>query len=421
MIAHSLLLVAALLSFRDSATGFAVAAEVERTPAELLVQADGYEASRFAAADLPTTVWLDPAEPPEELRPDSVAARLRAGFLLLHGHVSDRQSGAPLPDAVVTARGAGVSARSNDRGYFAMYVAAAPEAIYPEGEDLSIEIDGYATHLIRNTALLSGADTHFVVRLERGEGVTSRDDSHKIWLHRPGGEHPHAEEPAGEETAPAKVIVPASIRVGFNCACAACSTVEVFSLETYVKRGLNDEWIASWPQESLRAGAVAYRSYGAWHTVFPRNPPNYDICSTTCCQVNDPDTSLSTNAAVDATRGVLLVRDGLPFRSEYSAELNNLLGMRSCSNHYPTCGDGFAGSPNTSWPCLHDPVCQGHSCFGHGRGMCQWGTERWARQGMDWRWITNHYYNDSGRPAGLRSAFIADPPPPPPRRRAVGR
>ena len=192
-------------------------------------------------------------------------------------------------------------------------------------------------------------------------------------------------------------------------------------MDTYVKRGLNDEWIASWTDNSLRAGAVAYRSYGGWHVAHPRTP-FYDICSTTSCQVNDLDTSFRTDLAVDATRGWVLLLNGEIFRSEDSAENNTLLGERSCSNIDRSCGDGFAGSPAAGWPCLADFVCTGFSCFGHGRGMCQWGTQRWSLLGADWRWIVNHYYNDSGTGSGLRSAQLVGPEEEPrPRRRAVSR
>lgn len=30
--------------------------------------------------------------------------------------------------------------------------------------------------------------------------------------------------------------------------------------------------------------------------------------------------------------------------------------------------------------------------FGHGVGMCQWGAQRWARNGSDYKFILNHYY-----------------------------
>ena len=406
------LLLASLLFVRDSTTGLAAAADVERMVAG--VSADS------------VTVWVDPAEPPPELRRESVLARLRPGQMLVHGHVSDRVTGEPLEGVLVRVRGAGVSSRTGRRGYFSMHVGAYEVDGLPAGDDVEIAADGYRTHVIANTALLSGSDTHFIVQLERGDGVTGRDDSHKIWLHRPGGEHPHegavvGPEPDSHAPTASRPAIPEMIRVGFGCGSATtCTSVEVLSLETYVKRGLNDEWIASWHQNSLRAGAVAYRSYGAYHVTHPRTS-SYDICSTTSCQVNDADTSISTDLAVDATRGVVVVRNGEIFRSEYSAENNNLLGTRSCSNVDRSCGDGFAGSPSAGWPCLYDPVCAGHSCFGHGRGMCQWGTQRWALLARDWQWIVNHYYNDYGRPSGLRSATLYDPHDVTRRRRSAGK
>jgi hypothetical protein len=184
------------------------------------------------------------------------------------------------------------------------------------------------------------------------------------------------------------------------------------SLETYVARGLNDEWIASWHANSLRAGAVAYRSYGTWYVEHPLTG-SYDICSTTCCQVNDADTSASTDAAAARTAGILLERGGTVFRAEYSAE-NNAWddpgdGL-SCTNTDLSCGDGLAGSPAAGWPCLADGVDVGHGCFGHGRGACQWGTQRWAStQGRSWAWILDHYYNDHGAGTGQRTAHMTTP------------
>lgn len=232
-----------------------------------------------------------------------------------------------------------------------------------------------------------------------------------------------ADEDVAEHATPAErapiLVPPTSLSVGFAdagfttpCCVGSCSAVAVMSLETYVKRGLNDEWIASWNAHSLRAGAIAYRSYGAWHVEHPRNA-NYDICSSACCQMNDPDTSGSTNAAVDATAGILLERNGAIFRSEYSAE-NNAWddpgdGL-SCSNNDLSCGDGAVGSPANNWPCLVDTVAQGHGCFGHGRGMSQWGSQRWAaNQAQRWPWIVNHYFNANGAGDGLRDARISSP------------
>lgn len=410
MMTTTLVLAASLLFFRDAATGLAVPGNAKL-------------AALAAGATAPVTVWVEPEETPAQLRPSVVLPQLRPAQMFFHGHVSDTGTGLPLEGAHVSTRSSGVTARTDARGYFSMHVAAYEEEGLPAGEDLTVSVDGYRTHTIRNTALMSGSDTHFIIRMESGDGETSRDDSHKIWLHRPGGEHPHEDHAPIETSVKAMpvITVPDMIRVGFDCATATtCKSVEILPFENYVKRGLNDEWFPSWSQDSLRAGAVAYRSYGAWHVAHPRTA-NYDICATPSCQANDPDTSVSTDIAVDATTGYVVVQNGEIFRAEYSAELNNLRGARSCTNidQSLVCGDGSAGSPPAFWPCLPDPVCTGSSCFGHGRGMCQWGTERWARnQSRDWRWIVKHYYSGGG---GLRSSVLVGPNDHFPRRRAVGR
>ena len=169
---------------------------------------------------------------------------------------------------------------------------------------------------------------------------------------------------------------PPSIRVGYAangglCCTGSCTQTQVFSLEQYVRRGLNDEWISSWGADALRAGAVAYRSYGAWHALHPASGA-FDLCSSACCQVNDSDTAPATDAAAAATSGLMLERDGALFRAEYSAE-NNAWddpgdGL-SCANSDLSCGDGSVGSPAAGWPCLGDLVAAGFGCFGHGRGM----------------------------------------------------
>lgn len=372
---------------------------------------------------LPVTMWLDPINTPFELTPEFIGSRLKSDAHFFHGHVTDT-SGRPLRGARVEDAEGGLLARSDASGYFSFHLQAPVDTLATT--DFRIVHKAFADHEIVRTMLQAGIDTHFLVELKPGNGSTFHDDEHKILLHREGGPHPHDPEDhhshaddaiatgspriTGDVSA-AAVTVPSSIRVGFNCNCSTCSTVEVFSMETYVKRGLNDEWIASWHGESLRAGAVAYRSFGAWHVANPKSA-NYDVCSSTCCQVNDADTSSSTDSAATATAGIVLERNNAIFRAEYSSENNawdDPADSKTCNNVDLSCGNGNAGSPSASWPCLSDTVCSGYGCFGHGRGMCQWGSQRWAStQGKGWRWIVDHYYNDNGKPAGLRSAFLND-------------
>jgi len=438
------------ISFRDSATGYAVPTsfsaenQTARARAALVTDAAGRGRYQLAAGrhnlevaargyrplkthfevdpqtPLAVTVWLDPLEPPEELRPEVVAAKLIPGYTMLHGHVANAQVGRPLAGVRIRLENAGVEAQTDERGYFLLYSltpSVNPTEELPKTDHLMAEIAGFKTYRIANVLMTEG-DAHFKIELEQGEGTIERDKGHKMLRsaeelkdtqRRPqesAADH-HApqlesrvESNAAQETS---VPVPTSIRVGFNCSCATCSTVQVYTLDTYVRLGLDDEWISSWNSNSLKAGAIAFRSYGAYHVYHPRNV-NYDICSTTCCQVIDPaDSSVNTDNATSATSGIIVVNSAgtEPFFAEYAAENNDNF-----------CADGFTGSPSFNWPCMNDFVDAGATFNGHGRGMCQWGTQRWAvNQARDWTWIVNHYYNDNGNPSGSRSGVLQTPAP----------
>jgi hypothetical protein len=189
------------------------------------------------------------------------------------------------------------------------------------------------------------------------------------------------------------VTVPASIRVGTNCSCNSCSNVTVLSLESYVRSGLDNEWISSWGANSLKAGAIAYRSYGAYHVSNPI-ASNFDISSTTCRQVWDGTEVASTRNAANDTQGMVLVKNGAIAFTEYSSENNNA-----------GCGNGYAGTNTTGAPCISDPLCSGRATFGHGRGMCQYGSSFWHTNGKTYLWIIDHY-----SPVGisLQSPVAAD-------------
>lgn len=152
------------------------------------------------------------------------------------------------------------------------------------------------------------------------------------------------------------------------------------SMETYVKRVLPNEWIASWNAESLKAGAVAIRSYGGYYVYNPISS-SYDICDTTCCQKYGTTTYSSTDNATNATAGIYIINSsGNIAMAEYSAENNNA-----------GCGNCYTGT------CLYDSVCCGYAKNGHGRGMCQWGSQRWAaNKGKTYTWILDHYYGQYG-------------------------
>ncbi len=382
------------------------------------------------------TVWLDPLPELAAAQEQRVRERVPGGFGALYGWVYDRASGRPLEGAVVALEGTGVSVRTGaDGGYLLLYPLGpeGPDGL-PPADTLTIRAPGHRTLEVHGVLLLDALQRR-IEDLTPGRGRRVVDETPEALRPERQGEHqtaPAPDEgrrpPEGPAVPPlpaglaarlgvraatlAPVLAPPStIRVGTSCRGTRCDAVSVMSLESYVAAGLDEEWIASWGQHALRAGAVAYRSYGAWYVAHPLSS-RYDICSTTSCQVFAPDVVTATRTAGNATAGFLLERGGAVFRAEFSAENNSWNdpydGLR-CVNSDLSCGDGRAGSPAAGWPCLDDPVCAGHGCFGHGRGMCQWGTSRWAARGKLWRWIADHYYNAGGAGSGQRTAVLASP------------
>src|SRR5262249_55089609 len=144
------------ISFRDSATGYAVAtsflAENQKERARIAMVTDAAGRGRYQLAagrhnlevaarghrpirthfevdpqtPLSVTVWLDPLEIPEESRPEVVAAKRIPGYTMLHGHVADAQAGRPLAGARIRLENTGVEAQTDERGYFLLYALAPP-------------------------------------------------------------------------------------------------------------------------------------------------------------------------------------------------------------------------------------------------------------------------------------------------------
>jgi len=354
------------------------------------------------------------------------------------GYVTDDESGTPLADVLLRAEPSGIEARSDAQGYFQIYIPVQTLAeATSTPPSLSFTKPGFRTHERRYLELSSRGDGIYRMRLERGDDEIIVDErqfrrrsEYPVWVKEesPASLQPGLIQP--ETTAPesylpqaivggggistqmlasttAHVRIPTNIRVLRQ----DNVTIDYISLQTYGHRSLPSEWIASWGAvgpgnsgtNSLNAGAVASRTYAVGYVNNPASA-NYDICATTSCQVyNHAFTDSRTTTAVNFTANYVMFGPGtgrVGFKiTEYSAE-NNQLGM--------ACGDGFT-APTGS--CLYDPVCTGESEFGHGRGMCQWGTARWASGRkmagrvtgdtttnnfplQNWIWICEHYYPD---------------------------
>lgn len=137
----------------------------------------------------------------------------------------------------------------------------------------------------------------------------------------------------------------------------------------YVTHVLPNEWIPSWDEDSLGAGAIAAKTYG-WYRAKPNHAFSggdgcADVQDSVSDQVFDPSwDSDFTNQAVYATMGSVLWKDGNTFLAQY-----------------------FAGAPG-------DPCAPVEGQFA-GR-MSQWGTQTCALDSMLWPEISTTFYDDNG-------------------------
>lgn len=96
-------------------------------------------------------------------------------------------------------------------------------------------------------------------------------------------------------------------------------TVNVVSLEDYLRGVVPREMPAQWEPAAVRAQAVAARTYADYAREHPKS--YYDICSSTLCQVYGgvADAQPESDAAIKATAGEVLESDGASAYTEFSS------------------------------------------------------------------------------------------------------
>ena len=193
----------------------------------------------------------------------------------------------------------------------------------------------------------------------------------------------------------------------------ATGEVVTLDLEDYIKGVIIAEMGSGFPKEALKAQAIAARTY-AVHWVQYKNEP---ICDTTSCQVYVDKRDDITNAAVDATQGIILLYEENVIEAVFHASCggytlsNNdvwgtdplpyLQGVSCLENAYCTddCSD-WSLEVESPCECQDDnPPCidsYGKTCcwgvFGHRVGMCQRGAQAMALCGYSASQIVGHYY-----------------------------
>jgi hypothetical protein len=100
--------------------------------------------------------------------------------------------------------------------------------------------------------------------------------------------------------------------------------VQRVNFKTYVKNVLPNEWMAGWPAESLKSGAIAVKSFGWYWALHSTRKTSggscFDVYDSTKSQVYKPGSATaSTSSAVDATWGTRMTRSGNVLLAHYCA------------------------------------------------------------------------------------------------------
>lgn len=292
----------------------------------------------------------------------------------LEGTVS--ANGRPVSGATITA--AGMTARSDARGRFTF----APLRIAGTWElaTVTVHAPGYGEWTLADARLVADDTLRITAELQRGRVNLTQPAPRGLRSPAPRAQSTTGSFGAMAATA-SNTAPPSTIRVyvtgSATCNPSASGSVKVVDFKYYVKHVLSNEWFADWPRESLRAGAMAVKSYGWYQVNRGGKWPDLgaDVMDSTCDQVYNPAVSYaSTDAAVDDTWGSRVTRDGAIHVCYYWAGYRN---------------DG--SDPGTD-------------------RMTQWGSEYWARQGKTWPWILHYYYDNIViTDAETASADTADP------------
>ena len=154
--------------------------------------------------------------------------------------------------------------------------------------------------------------------------------------------------PSGERRAYAGHLV--SVPVGGGL----MNTVNVVTMETYLRGVVPWESPSSWPAAALQAQAVAARTYAMDRVVRIAGRGEWDICDTVRCQVYGGigPAVPSTDQAITATAGLVKTTDGrTPINAEFSSSNGGVSadGGRSYLPSKPDPYDRNASNRNSDW------------------------------------------------------------------------
>ncbi len=173
------------------------------------------------------------------------------------------------------------------------------------------------------------------------------------------------------------VTLPTSVRV-----LMPHGRVEEMKLETYLAGVVATEIGATAPLESLKAQAVASRTYAAAAHRHPEH--DADLCTTAHCQKwkhVDPVVAPEVFRALSETWGMVAIFDG---------KLIDAFFFEHCDGHTRNSEEMLM--PSVKYLRGVDCSCGFLSLKGHGVGMCKRGAIVMARRGASFEQILRHYY-----------------------------
>ncbi|MBX6771784.1 MAG: SpoIID/LytB domain-containing protein [Chloroflexi bacterium] len=311
------------------------------------------------------------------------------GFI---GQVVDLATLAPVAGALIRSDPLGLTTRSDAAG---AYVLPAPPGSYT----LHVSHDGYIETTLRAQVVASSGYTSVDLELLPSAPTPSQQE---ILYQRTVRQIQSPLVNLSAIPTPrlriASVSLPKLIKVTHI---PPNDTTQWVPLEDYVKGVVPNEVPASWPPAALQAQAVAARSYGVAHFL-----AKGCVCATTACQVYDPTRRYATtDAAVDATAGQVLTVDGSVIFAFFFSRCNGV-STRNSEDAIIYTGTNAQGQyicGRAGWKKLS--YCRARCCswntasslstcgyYGHGVGLCQWGTYGQAQAGRSYTTILASYY-----------------------------
>lgn len=152
---------------------------------------------------------------------------------------------------------------------------------------------------------------------------------------------------------PIALVMPAGVPRRYRGALRSArgDTINVISLEQYLRGVVPREVPALWHPQAVRAQAVAARTYAAFERR--AHTGHYDLCDTTSCQVYGgvADEHPASDDAIWATRGKVVTKGGAPIFSQFSASNGGwtVKGDFSYLQAQRDPWDRWSGNPHRSW------------------------------------------------------------------------